>query len=87
MGFKNSYQVRILSNQLNKLKFSIRIHFIFNCMVNLIAMPYLPKVKIVKRGRPSSTKGSIGCVSLVYQLFKILQNKHSWVATNIIDKR
>ena len=26
--------------------------------------------KIVKRGRPSSTKGSIGCVSLVYQLFK-----------------
>ena len=29
--------------------------------------PYLLKRKIVNRGRPSSTKGSIGCVSLVYQ--------------------
>ena len=37
-------------------------------MINLIAMPYLPKGQIVKRGRPSSTKGSIGCVSIVYQL-------------------
>ena len=33
--------------------------------------PYLPKVAIVKRGRPSSTKGSIGCVSMVYQLLEI----------------
>lgn len=32
--------------------------------------PYLPKVAIVKRGRPSSTKGSIGCVSMVYQLLE-----------------
>ena len=32
--------------------------------------PYLLEVKIVKRGRPSSTKGPIGCVSLVYQLLK-----------------
>lgn len=32
-------------------------------------MPYPLKRKIVKRGRPSSTKGSMGCVSIVYQLF------------------
>jgi len=31
--------------------------------------PYLLEGQIVNRGRPSSTKGSIGCVSLVYQLF------------------
>ena len=35
-------------------------------------MPYLLKGQIVKGGRPSSTKGSIGCVSLVYQLLIIL---------------
>ena len=33
--------------------------------------PYLPKVAIVKGGRPSSTKGSIGCVSMVYQLLDL----------------
>ena len=32
--------------------------------------PYLLEGIIVKRGRPSSTKGSIGCVSLVHQLLK-----------------
>lgn len=35
-------------------------------------MPYLPEGQIVKRGRPSSTKGPIGCVSIVYQLLEKL---------------
>lgn len=41
-------------------------------MENLIAMPYLLEGQLVKGGRPSSTKGPIGCVSLVYQLFLII---------------
>ena len=55
--------------------------------------PYLLMGQIVKRERPSSTKGPIGCVSLVYQLLVKLKkfenffsrNQHSWVATYILD--